>query len=992
MASRFATAFLAVLIMASGFMVMTPAPADAWKPPTHLYGVWLAVQDLLDDGALDLEASDGAVYTVPANPVIAEALKANLPAFYAGAIGPDAYPDMLFGQGLIHPDTLTHNGDHPQLESAPPPQTSQSYMWADHLWNSAWASYASARTDQARTTALTNIAFALGYAAGHYNGDVWAHTWVNSFAGGVFPDFTDLGNADISIRHVIVEGYTDKHRPGFESDAGFGADAPEKFIADQLIFSDFARDHADPILVIGMFGKMAERLENRIDRFEYDIRTQDCIKLTKEGENCVEEEIPGTGGETGFICKKLPCAPDPRDAPLDLIELASLELRLEYSKAWLKDIHSGLEDWVAIWDDIARETFAGQKPDFRVVKEHIKEWVFKHFLSMIGLPDFVGGGIYAGIKGVEFLVGLWSSVMDWLWDQVEKVPGIGDLVHWVREQINLGIEKLKDGLLKVADRITGLLVTGALGIACPAAELGEEYGFVQDSARVCLSDEVFRAMDGDRNGILRPSEIFRVFSEPEEFIEDRALFVEGTRAMIDEAMGLAPKCADFDGSETSREQFCDYDPAVFGPLANTTTLAKLGMLDDVGLNQLIRDMAGDQRLADVYHPVLETPFRIPGNVMLGWAKSIDGEYQWRTTSPNDGRSYGTGEMWLWEDCVAREAVFRRLFREPVPDIPGLMDFIGAPPDTPPPWSVEDPPTGIGDAIPPVTEILYGGPQRIVDGVVYVTSGTEFVPIASDNHYPGSEIVTWLRLYPADTLADDKPDFHLAGTEPDQGPVPFSILGADFEWTLEFFSVDDRGLCNAEPPRTLGYRLDNSAPQISVADPIDGAVLGTDTTVTFDFSADDGTGSGVEVLYATFGDLVVQPGMVVPTFGFVPGSYILSITAVDALGNARWDNSTQVTIESAPSEPDPILEPLPEPDPIAPIDVGPGPVTGDGGGLDIGPEIGVEPDLSLNPVIVPLASTREEDGSGVGPLLVGLAALLLAAVVWGSAVLRKRGRA
>lgn len=581
--------------------------------------------------------------------------------------------------------------------------------------------------------------------------------------------------------------------------------------------------------------------------------------------------------------------------------------------------------------------------------------------------------------------------MGWLWDQAEKIPGIGDLVHWLREQINLGIEKLKDGLLKVADRITGLLVTGALGIACPAAELGEEYGLVQDPARFCLSDEVFNAMDGDQNGILLPSEIFRVFSEPEEFIEDRALFVVGTRAMIDEAMNLAPKCADFDGAGTAREAFCDYDPALFGPLANTITLAKLGMLDDVGLNQLVRDMAGDQSLADVYHPVLETPMRIPGNVMLGWPKSIDGEYQWRTTSPNDGRSYGTGEMWLWEDCVAREAVFRRLFREPVPGAPGFMDFIGPPPDTPPPWSVEDPPTGIADAIPPVTEILYGAPQRIVDGVVYVTSGTEFVPIASDNHYPGSEIVTWLRLYPADTLAGDKPDFHLAGNEPDRGPVPFSILGGDFEWTLEFFSVDDRGLCNAESPRTLGYRLDNTPPQISVADPVDGAVLGTDTTVTFDFSADDGTGSGVEVLYATFGDLVVEPGTVVPTFGFVPGSYILSITAIDALGNASWDNSTQVTIDSAPSEPDPTLDPPPALDPIVPIDVGSEPVAGDGGGLDIGPGFDGNPDLSVDPVIVPLASTGSDGGSALGPLLAGLAALLLAAAVWASTVVRRRGR-
>lgn len=965
----------------------TPEEAEAWKPPTHLYGVWLAVQDLFDDGELEFTTKDGSTYTARANPIIEEALKSNLPAFYAGAVGPDAYPDMLFGQGLIHPDTITHNDDHPELADDPPPMTSQSFMWADHLWSSAWTSYDTAlrtKLPLAREKALTNIAFALGYAAGHFNGDVWAHTWVNSFAGGVFPDFTDLGNADISIRHVIIEGYADKHRPGFETGAGFTVDAPEEFIADQLIFSDFARDHSDPILVIGMFRKMAERIENRIARFEYDIRTQDCVKLTKEGENCVEEEIPGSDGETGFVCKKAPCVPDPLDAPIDVIELASLGLRLEYSKAWLDDIHEGLQDWVAIWDDIARETFSGQKADFTVIKEHVKEWVFKHFLSMLGLPDFVGGGIYAGIKGIEFLVGTWNSVMDWLFDQVEKIPGIGDLVRWLREQIDLGIEKLKDSLLQVADRVVGLLVTGALGISCPAAELGEEYGLIQDAERSCLSEAVFEAMDQDRNRILLPSEIFRVFEEPEEFIEDQALFVAGTRAMVDQAMGLSPKCADFDGSETSKEQFCDYDPNLFGPLANTTNLAKLGMLDHAGLNQLLRDMAGDQTLSDLYQPVLASPFVIPGNVMLGWAKSIDGEYQWRTTSPNDRHSYGTGEMWLWEDCVAREFVFRRLFTEPVPGVPGLMDFIGQRPETPPPWGVEDPPSGLTDSDPPVTRLLHGFPQKIVDGVVYVTSGTEFWPVAEDNFYPGNEIVTWLRTYPAGTLEGDKPDFRLAGYAAD-GPIPtVRLLGRDFEWILEFFSVDNDGLCNVEPPKTVGYRLDNTPPQVSIASPIDGAVVGTGDSVYFDFAADDGDGSGVEVLHATFGEITVESGSPIPTLGLTPGSYILSVTAVDALGNTTWDNSTQVVIEDSIESPAVVIDPPTHPDPVIPVD----PVTDTTIGIGSPTLPGIDPGTG----IVPLLSAEPSEEVVADMLFVVLVVTALAGLVTVVAmVVRRRTR-
>src|SRR5947199_290569 len=104
------------------------------------------------------------------------------------------------------------------------------------------------KPDQDGNHNLTTIAFALGYMGGHANGDVWAHTWINHYADGVFPDFTDLTHADISVRHVLVEGYADKHRPGFEATAAqdeAGLDhtryeiaGPTAVIADRLILAD----------------------------------------------------------------------------------------------------------------------------------------------------------------------------------------------------------------------------------------------------------------------------------------------------------------------------------------------------------------------------------------------------------------------------------------------------------------------------------------------------------------------------------------------------------------------------------------------------------------------------------------------------------------------------------------------------------------------------------------------------------------------------------
>src|SRR5207253_2340201 len=54
----------------------------------------------------------------------------------------------------------------------------------------------------------------------------------------------------------------------------------------------------------------------------------------------------------------------------------------------------------------------------------------------------------------------------------------------------------------------------------------------------------------------------------------------------------------------------------------------------------------------------------------GWVKSIDAEYQFRAHSPNDNHSYGTGQMLLWQDCVARDRVFRKVFLNPSPSVVG----------------------------------------------------------------------------------------------------------------------------------------------------------------------------------------------------------------------------------------------------------------------------------------------------------------------------------
>jgi hypothetical protein len=49
---------------------------------------------------------------------------------------------------------------------------------------------------------------------------MWAHTLINDVAGGVFPSvgeiLTDVDNAEIAIRHIIIEGYVGDATRGYD--------------------------------------------------------------------------------------------------------------------------------------------------------------------------------------------------------------------------------------------------------------------------------------------------------------------------------------------------------------------------------------------------------------------------------------------------------------------------------------------------------------------------------------------------------------------------------------------------------------------------------------------------------------------------------------------------------------------------------------------------------------------------------------------------------
>lgn len=831
-------AFIAVVVPGSVVLMSHQDPAHAWKPPSHLFGVEGAILDV-QDGTVAIPDGSGGVDAAAVNPTIRAAVEAYPEYYRAGAVGPDAFPDTLFGQAQIHPDTRTHNDEGPVDDT----DTAQTHEWLRYLWEQAWD------PSQDPTARLQNIAFALGYMGGHANGDVWAHTWVNSYAGGVFPDFTDLEHSDISVRHVVIEGYVDKHRPGFEDKTGYALKAPTSWVADKLILSDFARSRSESP-VYDMFFGLQDGLVDLEAPLHHDNTTQD--------------ELCGT------VAGVTVCVPDPTDSPVNLIEWGIDSLIEAYLDAWIEDIDRGLRDWVKVWEVIAQEMFSGKKPNTDAILDAMSAWIYKDLLSMLGLPDFVGDGLFLVSEVTTFIAEAISGALRAVLAAVEAVPVIGDAVKFLHTLLSKARDDVIAAATDVVDAVAGVFITAALGFTN-------------------LNASTRDAIDRDDDGQIRPSEVIRVFQEPEEYISHPALFTPQARSLIDADMHLGPGADRDEPADGQDESFRDYDINRFAPLTDTLTMAKLAMLDEHGLNDLFKDVVGGRTsvLNPLYraHPNSSGSWAVPNNVMLGWAKSIDAEYQWRTHSPRDGRSYGTGELWLFEDCLSRHRLFSKVFLPPVAGVDAFGD-------------AGDPPTGRTDSAAPTSTLDVSGPTATSGGSTYVSGATQLAIRATDNYFDNGELKQFRRVFDPATAA---PSYDAGLGDADA----FSLSGADGTRRVQFYAVDDAGRCNTEAVQSRDFTLDNTPPTITVASP---AAPGpadylSDQLLPLTFTADDGAGSGVDAASARhFVDDVSQPGPPgqVDLFDYPAGTHVYRAEQADALGNLGTTSvpwRTTVTHES-----------------------------------------------------------------------------------------------
>ena len=253
-------------------------------------------------------------------------------------MGPDAFPDIYVGQKFAHRQTGIKSGD-----------------WIKYLMDQV--KKLPAQSDERKKA----LAFTLGYVV-HASGDLFGHAYVNNWAKGSWsgisdPENASLDDAEVIMRHLVVEGYIDNHKvpERYKTDEYQRIAAPKEFIHDNLIangknpnYDDvrsddvnispfYARTGSTP-MHLGILYRIRENLKRGI--------------ASRESYNPVR-------------------------------------IYMEY---WLEDIDNGLRAWVETSERVAK-AFLLRQNSFPTAINELEQWGIEHFTSMVGAPDFVGGAV-----------------------------------------------------------------------------------------------------------------------------------------------------------------------------------------------------------------------------------------------------------------------------------------------------------------------------------------------------------------------------------------------------------------------------------------------------------------------------------------------------------------------------------------------------------------------------------------------------------------------
>lgn len=901
--------------------VLQAMPALAFKPYTHSATGDHAWLDATDNGKVTIE---GREYTV--DPRVVSALQ-NYRAFYnAGVIGPDGFPDLTYGQSVIHPE--------------------QTGAWLRYLYTEAWEAQDDAFYTAAEKQQI--LAFTYGYLT-HAAGDMWAHTLVNQFADGIFPAvgdvLTDIDQAEIAIRHVILEGYIGDATPGFDgnpdrgpapfgdvsndSTPGTDFDAPHRFIYRALIDPNAPTPLPDRGPIIGFFldlrGSLASAasseptppLQAALDSYNdtkesFDDLSEDCN--FEDLEDGIHDLVACPLGllELGFDVVIDSAEAFANFVAGTLAALADVVFDA-YLNAWIADIDEGLQHWSelglattrALFDAQAYRNTQNDACQFEgsedsqnrincedgigaldVLFHEADPFINEHLLSMLGAPDFVGG--------------LRQALQDFSDDLA--VLGI---------PFNPIEEALAD-IQELASEIVKDLIEEAYGI-----DIDQLKSFLTHPTHWMNVESVSMPLPGIGNVTVD-------------------LFQPDDRPQIDAIMGLpanshVPTNIPGIGQSSRLADSAEFEPSEFAPFMNSVTTAKLLLLSGSELNRVMGDLlAAEERIpsADLVGTYPATDSNgLATNVMIQalsggpWLRSIDSDHSWRadgmpifcdqnspacgafpglnpTPRPADYNA-GTGQFPVWESCLLRPA-FRGLFDDwenGDQQFPDLGDMPSADPS---------------DPAAPVSNLVATGEVTVDGGVTYVTQHHLFTLSSADLVFSDGQIGMQYRYYPD----GGTPGEWTAAAPGASFALPPDAL--DGVWHIDFRSEDpchtfsEADSLEPETIQTFSFTLD-TYPEVDVPvlDPApSNEAQEVSITATFSHPGDPDP----HTCMVDFGDGTdPQPGVVVGTTcsishtfaddnptGTDSDPYTVAVTVTDDDGDSNTNSVVQTVNNVAPT--------------------------------------------------------------------------------------------
>jgi hypothetical protein len=381
-----------VLLLLWGVLGIT-SPALAWKPITHIYLAEEAREELLrQHGSLTVNEVDffgrktlGNLGTFAVSPEVYHALREYPAYFRAGVLGPDAYPDMLFGQQTIHPETNHEGGTD---------------AWLQHL------------ASQVRTPAQR--AFYLGFLS-HAAGDMFAHTFVNSYAGGPFT----LDPVENALRHIVVEGYLGDHTPALRSRESYSIETSE---IDDFIYTTFIDARrprngdlsnpnlpADQLAQIRIWQLTQETFKSSLPGVFTRLRAglQDLKEGYSNQKTWLRQQLQYYRDRCHVLKNPVACIKEGYYRVLLEFHETVVRLAVRYIERWEWHIDRGLRAWPATSTRVAKALFmqTDRHMDLGAAEQALIQYRNDYLCPMLGSPGALCHILREGAKVIQAVTG-----------------------------------------------------------------------------------------------------------------------------------------------------------------------------------------------------------------------------------------------------------------------------------------------------------------------------------------------------------------------------------------------------------------------------------------------------------------------------------------------------------------------------------------------------------------------------------------------------------